>query len=224
MAQAVRVYLEVGSKKTFACAVDWPGWARPARDEDGALLALAAYAPRYELVAAAAGLKLPPWVSRGRVDVVARLPGDATTDFGAPGAIPDFDLQAPTPAKWDRQVVLLQACWEVFDAIVASAPARLTKGPRGGGRDRDQIAAHVIEAEASYARKIGAKRAVPTLGDQQAVSAARAELIERLGEVRRTGPVTGPRGGKGWPAAYAVRRLAWHVMDHAWEIEDKTPT
>jgi len=25
-----------------------------------------------------------------------------------------------------------------------------------------------------------------------------------------------------WPARYAVRRLAWHVMDHAWEIEDRS--
>jgi hypothetical protein len=31
--------------------------------------------------------------------------------------------------------------------------------------------------------------------------------------------------GQAWPQLYAVRRLAWHVVDHAWEIEDKsTPT
>lgn len=78
------VYLEQGRTWTFACAVDWPGWARPARNEDDALETLASYAERY-------------------------------------------------------------------------------------------------------------------------------------------GPTPGPRGGKRWPAAYAVRRMAWHVTDHMWEIEDKTP-
>ena len=24
-----------------------------------------------------------------------------------------------------------------------------------------------------------------------------------------------------WPVRYAIRRCAWHVLDHAWEIEDK---
>lgn len=32
---------------------------------------------------------------------------------------------------------------------------------------------------------------------------------------------TGPRGGTRWPARYAIRRSAWHALDHAWEIEDR---
>jgi hypothetical protein len=32
---------------------------------------------------------------------------------------------------------------------------------------------------------------------------------------------TGPRGGVRWTARYYVRRSAWHVLDHAWEIEDR---
>ncbi|HEX5839952.1 MAG TPA: hypothetical protein VFY26_19100 [Anaerolineales bacterium] len=31
----------------------------------------------------------------------------------------------------------------------------------------------------------------------------------------------GPRGGKRWVARYFVRREAWHVLDHVWEIEDR---
>jgi hypothetical protein len=26
-----------------------------------------------------------------------------------------------------------------------------------------------------------------------------------------------------WPPRYVVRRAAWHVLDHAWEIEDRIP-
>lgn len=31
----------------------------------------------------------------------------------------------------------------------------------------------------------------------------------------------GPRGGKRWKPRYYVRRSAWHILDHAWEIEDR---
>jgi len=35
-----------------------------------------------------------------------------------------------------------------------------------------------------------------------------------------------PASGKplvpdGWNASYAFRRMAWHVVDHIWEIEDR---
>ena len=42
------------------------------------------------------------------------------------------------------------------------------------------------------------------------VAAARGELPEK-----------GPRGGKRWTPRYFVRRVAWHVLDHTWEVEDR---
>lgn len=30
-----------------------------------------------------------------------------------------------------------------------------------------------------------------------------------------------PLVSKGWPVRYAVRRIAWRVLDHAWEMEDR---
>ena len=35
-------------------------------------------------------------------------------------------------------------------------------------------------------------------------------------------PERGPRGGVRWTARYFVRRDAWHVLDHTWEIEDRS--
>jgi hypothetical protein len=32
-----------------------------------------------------------------------------------------------------------------------------------------------------------------------------------------------PAGPKDWPLRYAARRIAWHALDHAWEIEDRRP-
>src|ERR687887_562802 len=78
------VYLEVGSKRVFACALAWPGWGRAGRSQELALEALAAYLPPYRAVAGRPGVRSPKGAG-ARLGVVGRRPGSATTDFGAPG-------------------------------------------------------------------------------------------------------------------------------------------
>jgi hypothetical protein len=209
---AVRVYLEVGSKRVFACARDWPGWCRAGRTEADALAALAAYAPRYAAVAADAGASFP--MGAPTLEVVERVPGSAGTDFGAPGAVPPGDAAPPRPGEGERLASLVEAAWRAFEGVVAGAPAELRKGPRGGGRDRDKIVEHVVDAEVAYSRKLGLRGPRPKPGDRAAVRAMREEILARL----RDG---GPPSEGGWPARYAARRIAWHVLDHAWEIEDR---
>ena len=34
-------------------------------------------------------------------------------------------------------------------------------------------------------------------------------------------PASGPRGGKIWSPRFFARYVAWHTLDHAWEIEDR---
>lgn len=214
-----RVYLETGAKRTFACSVDWPGWARSGRDEEQALEALAAYAPRFAVVAEAADL---PFRADLAVQVVERAPGSGTTDFGAPGAVPHLDHEPLDEEEAARQTALVRAAWSVFDRVVSEAPAALRKGPRGGGRDRDAVADHVMGAESSYARTLGVRHKQPTWADRPAVEALREDIAAVLAVPWSGGaPAKGPRGGKGWPPRYAARRIAWHVLDHAWEIEDK---
>jgi hypothetical protein len=211
------VILEVGAKRVFASAVDWPGWCRSGRHEDSALAALTEYVPRYAVVADRAGVAFRPPRS---YDVVARDPGNATTDFGAPGVVSDADAAALTAAQARRQVALLRASWEELDRLAVEAPETLRKGPRGGGRDRDKVVAHVIEAERSYARTVGVRHKPFDPRDQAARWALRDELAEVLAAARSGAPP----GGKGWPPRYALRRIAWHVLDHVWEIEDKSDT
>jgi hypothetical protein len=105
-----------------------------------------------------------------------------------------------------KQLAALEACWAAFDKAVADASEQLRKGPRGGGRDRAGIVDHVREAERAYGRKIGVRVPPRTPWEEQ-----RAELLAGL--KNPTGP---------WLPRYAVRRVAWHVLDHAWELEDKT--
>ena len=213
------VYLEVGTRRTFASAVDWFGWARAARDEDAALAALLEYGGRYRsaLGRAAADLVLPE--SAGQLKVVERPEGNATTDFGAPGAIPALDHQAPDDDELARLTSLLRAAWAAFDksALAATGVDLTPSGPRGGGRSLAKIRAHVAEAEGSYLAALGGRNALRS--NWPAIQAA---FITALGaRARGELPEVGPRGGKRWPARFAVRRSAWHALDHAWEIEDR---
>ena len=212
----VEVCVEEGSRRTFASALDWPGWCRSGKGEEDALQVLVAYAPRYRVVTAEAGIAFPRDIDDLRV--VERLPGSASTDFGVPGEVAQRDHDPLTRAEAERIAALVAASWRVLDEVVATAPPTLRKGPRGGGRDRDAVATHVLEAEASYARKIGIRQPAPALDDRDAIEAARAAMLAALRQPSPGGPVV----ERGWPARYAARRIAWHVLDHAWEIEDKS--
>ena len=46
-APVMDVYLETGPKKSFACALDWPGYCRSGKTDAEALEALARYGERY---------------------------------------------------------------------------------------------------------------------------------------------------------------------------------
>jgi len=211
------VFLEVGNKRVFACALDWPGWCRAGKDEELALEALAAYAPRYAVVPERAGIAYPARVGEN-LEVVERLPGSATTDFGAPGEIAGADAERTIRVQAERLTALVVASWAAFDRVRAGAPAALRKGPRGGGRDRDKMVDHVLGAEAAYARKLGVKHRQPAIDDQAAIAALRDDTVAVL-----LAPSDGsPPLPKGWPSRYAARRIAWHVLDHAWEIEDRS--
>ena len=212
------VYLESGRKRVFACALDWPGWCRSGRDEATALGALAVAAPRYSIVAEEAGVAFPAETADA-FEVVERLAGSATTDFGAPAEVATRDMEPLTLDDAERLAALVAACWVFFDRVVSRAPAALSKGPRGGGRDRDAMVEHVLGAEVAYARKIGIRQREPALADSAAISTLRSAILEGLRTARDGTPVV----EKGWPVRYAARRIAWHVLDHAWEIEDRSP-
>jgi hypothetical protein len=214
--QLTSVYIESGSKRVFACADEWPGWCRSGKDEASALATLAAYAPRYARVAKRARIPFPTGALRFHVS--ERVRGGATTDFGAIEKATKQDGKPVSKAGAARLAGLVSAAWAVFDGVVAGAPAALRKGPRGGGRDRDKIVEHVLGAETAYARKIGLKLAQPDGKDRTAVAAFRRAILDTLRRPTKGGPLT----EKGWPQPYAARRIAWHVLDHAWEIEDRS--
>ena len=152
------VYLEVGQKKIFAGALDWPGWCRSARDEGAALAALVEYAPRYARIFSRTTIDFAPPDDPAAFTVVERLAGTSTTDFGAPDIAPARDAEPFDAAARERSEAILTAIWRAFDRAVRAAEGKeLRKGPRGGGRDRDGIVRHVLGADAAYLRRVGQK-------------------------------------------------------------------
>jgi hypothetical protein len=224
MTDPIDVYLETGEKRIFAGALDWPGWNRLGRSADEALQALVDYGQRFAQVLQGTGLDFQPPAGPDGLRVVERLEGTKTTDFGAPDAMPARDKARLDGADLEHYEALLGAYWRAFAAAVSGAGGReLRKGPRGGGRDVEGIAGHVLNSEAAYLRSLGRKFRLYE-GEPLNVQIDRIrqeELAALAAGARGELPTQGPRGGKIWPPRYFVRRAGWHVLDHLWEIEDR---
>ncbi|HZP95787.1 MAG TPA: hypothetical protein VFC31_05550 [Candidatus Limnocylindria bacterium] len=219
----VDVYVERGSKRDFAVALAWPGWARSGRDEATALEALLASAPRYAKVVSRARLGFTPPRTLSDLRVVERLQGNATTDFGAPGAEPEADRAPVDTAELRRLATLIEVAWRALDDTAKAARGKaLARGPRGGGRSLEAILRHVREAEGGYLSALGWKLATEAKGEEALVKETRRAVLEGLAaSARGEIPAKGPRGGVRWQPRRFARRLAWHAVDHAWEIEDR---
>jgi hypothetical protein len=224
MARTIAICLESGSKRTFASAMEWPGWSRSGRSEQEAMDALLTYGPRYAAAISLTGVGFRAPRSANELEVSERLAGGSGTDFGVPGATWSAEARPVTPADLRRLSQLLEAAWRTFDASARAAEgATLRKGPRGGGRDLDRIVLHVLEAEQAYLTQLGSR--VPKGGDEDTTAQmrqVRERVLETLSALARGEPLADPnRVTKRWSPRYFVRRSAWHALDHAWEIEDR---
>ena len=221
----VRTVLEVSAKRSFASALDWPGWSRSGRSPEDARVSLLTYADRYAEVARRARVAFPVPDAVGDLEVVERLPGNRTTEFGAPSAIAASEQDDPDPHELARLVSLLEAAWTTFDAAAAAAEGvTLATGPRGGGRTVDAMRSHVRDAEAAYLSRLGSRAPSASVQDPgTAMRLLRERFVETITTVAAGQPLPQPsRSRTHWPVRYAIRRAAWHVLDHAWELEDRS--
>lgn len=211
------VALEIGPKRrVFAQAVGWPGWCRCARDEARATNALVRYADRYRSAIGVLGAPLgsgPPVPT-----IVERVSGTATTDFGAPDAILASDrrlLEAGEPAQL---VAFLDACWTAFDAAFAAHQPETRGVKPESGRSPDRMRVHLAGALRAYLGWL--VKPLPAWSEDRG-----AELEPQLRQIMRDTiaalPLAVPFASERHPAPYAVRRETWHVLDHAWELEDR---
>jgi hypothetical protein len=217
----VRTVIERGpkGKRSVAFSVDWPGWSRGARTAELALESLESYRGRYRPIASLAGMARA-FDDAGPLEVVEDKVGTGSTDFWGISFSPSATEQGPmAEAELERAITLLRACWAFFDDVAARVSPEMRKGPRGGGRDRDQIIRHTIRTESEdFAKQVGLRipeRAALTPDGlrQHREAYVAAMRAYNAGEVRRR--------MRSWTLPFLIRHSAFHTLDHAWEMEDK---
>jgi len=221
MAHQLRVTLEIGpkSKKVAAVAPDWPGLERGAKTGEAAIERLQSYPPRYAQVAKLAGMDAE-FAAITTVDIVEHYPGTGSTDFwGISFAFSSIDRQDISSGELERELTLMQACWAFFDAIRSRVSAQMQKGPRGGGRDRDQIVRHTLRVEHEWAEKVGVLTQEGAMLIDEGLQAHRDAYRTAIRAFHSEGKLA-----RTWPLRYLIRHTAYHTLDHAWEMEDKDLT
>lgn len=220
-ADALRVMVELGpkGKRVVAVAPDWPGLSRGAKTEAAALDRLRAYLPRYAPVAKLAGLEAE-FAAGTSLELVERYPGVGSTDFwGISFACSKIDQQPLSRDALDRQLTLLRAAWSFFDQVRARVSAELQKGPRGGGRDRDQIVRHTLLTEADWGKKLGLLADHEAMLTDDGLAAHRDAYCAAIRTFQAE-----DKPARRWPLRFLIRHTAFHTLDHAWEMDDKDLT
>ena len=221
MANQLRVTLELGpkGKQVAAVAPDWPGLERGAKSGEAALARLQAYLPRYAQVAKLAGMEAE-FAALSTLEVVEHYAGTGSTDFwGISFAFSSIDRQDLSRAELERELTLLQACWALFDDVRGCVSAQMQKGPRGGGRDRDQIVGHTLRVEHEWAEKVGVPTPQGAMLSEEGLQAHRDAYRTAMRAFHAQGKLA-----RTWPLRYLIRHTAYHTLDHAWEMEDKDLT
>jgi len=219
----VRTVLQRGpkGKKAVAFAVDWPGWSRGAKTPEAALELLESYRERYRPVAVAARMA-DQFDASGSLDVVEDRIGTGSTDFWGISFCPSgLEHEPMNDTEADRNIGLLHACWEFFDVVASRVSAEMRKGPRGGGRDRDEIIRHTIRTESEdFAKRVGLR--VPE--NSALTPKGLRDYRERYVATMRAYNAGEGKRMRSWNLPFLIRHSAFHAMDHAWEMEDKDLT
>lgn len=204
-------------KKAVAFAVDWPGWSRGAKTPELALELLESYRERYRPVALAAG-RADELDADGPLDILEDRVGAGSTDFWGISFTPSgFEQEPMDDTELDRKIGLLRACWGFFDAVASRVSAEMRKGPRGGGRDRDEIIRHTIRTESEdFAKRLGLQ-----LPDGGVTPNNLRDYREAYVATMRAYNAGEGKRMRSWNLPFLIRHSAFHAMDHAWEMEDK---
>jgi hypothetical protein len=221
MQDRLRVVLEIGPKgrRVVAGAIDWPGLDRWGRDEDEAVARLAGYVPRYAAVAERAGMA-SQLGRQDSVEIVERYAGNTSTDYwGIAHVTSETEREILPAGGLERRLALLTACWMTFDAVAAVASADLRTGPRGGGWTRDELIRHVLLNEPQqFTRKVEVRTPREVMLTAGGLAAHRAATLDAIRAYNEEG-----RSARTWSIQFLIRRIAHHVMDHTWEMQDRDP-
>ena len=220
MSQPLCVIIEVGKKerRVVAGATDWPGLDRWGRTDEDAIATLTSYLPRYADVAQRAGLG-DEFARQRDPEVVQRVTGSGSADYWGIAHVPsELERAVLTPSALERRLALLTACWSFFDDVAARVSADLRPGPRGGGWTRDEIVRHVhVNESGQFTRKVEVRTPREVILTPDGRAAHREATLDAIRAYNADGRIA----GRSWPIQFLVRRIAHHLMDHAWEMEDR---
>ncbi len=217
---SIRTVIERGpkGKRAVAIAIDWPGWNRGAKSPDAALETLEAYRARYRPVAAFAGLA-DDFDAAGALEVFEDHLGNTSTDFWGISWLPSETEHGPMePDVLDRRLALLEGAWRFFDEVAARVSPEMRRGARGGGRTRDEIINHVFGNErVQFSKRVGVATPPGVMLTPDGLRAHREQFLAGLREYN----AADRKVGRTWTLQYLLRHAAYHVLDHAWEMDDK---
>src|SRR5262245_15791772 len=219
MTDALRVVLELGPKgrRVVAGAIDWPGLDRWGKDEDAALEKLASYIHRYAPVAERAGMAAA-FSRQAEPTVVERYAGNTSTDFwGIAHVSSETEREVLSETDLERRLDLLRATWAYFDDVAENVSKDLRHGPRGGGRTREEVIRHTLGNEPQqFAPKVEVRNPYEMAFTPDGLAAHRQMFLDGIRAYNAEG-----KPARSWSIQFLIRRSAQHVMDHAWELEDR---
>jgi len=217
----IRTVIERGpaGKRAVAFSLDWPGWSRGASSAELAVERLESYRDRYRPVACLARMARD-FDAAGPVEIVEDRVGTGSTDFWGISFSPSSTEHGPMgEAELQRGIKLLRACWAFFDGVAAQVSPEMRKGPRGGGRDRDQIIGHTLRTESeSFARQVGLRLEE---GATLTPAGLRQYRLAYIAAMRAYNAGKVERRMRSWTLPFLIRHSAFHTLDHAWEMQDK---
>jgi hypothetical protein len=176
--------------------------------------------PRYADVAKRAGMARA-FARASDLDVVERVPGSSSTDFWGIAHVPsEIEREVLSPADLEHRLDLLQAAWAYFDDVAARISSELRPGPRSAGRTHDQIVRHVyVNEPEQMSRKVEVRTSRDVVLTPEGLARHRRQYLAAIRAYNAEG-----KPARTWPIQFLVRRTAHHLMDHAWEMEDRDPS
>ena len=221
MTDTLRVILEIGKKAPGRCGCD--GLARPRSlgdSEDDALDKLSSYLPRYAGVAERAGM--------GSAFARARESrwSNASRDRARPtsGASPTCRRRSSARCcrrpTWNGGSISCAPAGPTSTTSRHASPPSSAPGLAAVGAVRDQIIRHVyVNEPEQFSRKVEVRTPLDVVLTPDGLATHRRAYLDAIRAYNAEG-----RPARTWPIQFLVRRTAHHVMDHAWELEDRDLT
>jgi len=218
-----RVYIEKGRKSVYAASIDWPGWVAQGDSDTASLQNLYNIAERYAKVMHAAQIDYSMPISRTDLEVIEILEGGYATDLGGPRATPHFDLSPMSEKEFSAYQELMMAIWRAFDTAVLSSDGKQLNPPiKGGLIDTYAVIDHLIQNDQSDLERLGATYRLRLYSNPlDELRDIREAMLRAMTRAAFHKIPSRELLGEIWTVRSFIRKIAWHTLSHAWEIEDR---